>query len=279
MLTFYSLLNECGVEPRSVKLVRHANTQIDVLDVFHNKPERFNEYSAWQRPNKFGEAEYIAVFAPSRGTTALFLGLWKINGVTLNSQLKQKHLKLLRRNSLPERWHKTAVRYHIEDSDLLSDLSERLIIEWGKATVSWVQARDKEIVQIKAKDSIGEFVCYDAVQLSYEKLKKLSTDTDSNYSWVNALSSVNGVYLIRYKNDGRLYVGSAYGENGIWGRWKSYARTGHGGNSELKDLDASKFEFSILEIASGIMSAKELIDRESRWKLRLGSREHGLNIN
>lgn len=277
MLTFYSLLRECGVEPRSVKLVRHANTEIDVLDVFHKETERFNEYSAWQRPNKFGKADYIAVFAPSRGTTALFLGLWQINGVTLNDELKQKHLRLLKRNRLPERWYDTSVHYHLEQSKLLSDLSERLVIEWGKATVSWVQSKDKDIVQIKAKNSIGEFICYDDVQLSYEELKKLSADTDSNYSWVNALSSVNGVYLVRYKVDGRLYVGSAYGEKGVWGRWKSYARTGHGGNKELKDLDASKFEFSILEIASGIMSAKELIHRENRWKSRLGTREHGLN--
>jgi len=159
------------------------------------------------------------------------------------------------------------------------DLNQRLVIDWGKSTVSWVQSKDKEIVQIKPKNSVGEFTSYDDVKLSYWELQKLINDGDSNYSWVNALSSVNGIYLITCKDDGRLYVGSAYGKGGIFGRWSSYAKTGHGGNKLLKELNPEKFEFSVLEIASSIMSADEVIERENRWKTRLRTREFGLNDN
>ena len=84
------------------------------------------------------------------------------------------------------------------------DLSQRLVIEWGKSTVSWVQSKNKDIVQVKPENSIGDFLSYDSILLSYADLQKLIKDTDSNFSWVNALSSVNGVYLIKYKHDGRL---------------------------------------------------------------------------
>ncbi len=105
------------------------------------------------------------------------------------------------------------------------------------------------------------------------------TQSSSNFSWVSALSSVNGIYLIKDKKVGKLYVGSAYGEDGIFGRWSAYSQNGHGGNKELKDLDPTNFEFSILEITPPTSSVDEVIQRENRWKIKLGTREFGLNSN
>lgn len=34
-------------------------------------------------------------------------------------------------------------------------------------------------------------------------------------------------------NTGKLYIGSVYSGEGIWGRWVTYATTCHGGNYEL----------------------------------------------
>jgi hypothetical protein len=51
--------------------------------------------------------------------------------------------------------------------------------------------------------------------------------------WYNNLSTVKGIYLIT-DNNNKLYVGSAYGVEGIWGRWKEYVNTnGHGNNIAL----------------------------------------------
>jgi hypothetical protein len=93
------------------------------------------------------------------------------------------------------------------------------------------------------------------------------------------LSSVNGIYHICDQATGKSYVGSAYGEKGIFGRWSEYAHNGHGGNKELKGLDQTKFEFSILEIIPSTSSVDEVIQRENRWKERLKTREFGLNSN
>jgi len=278
-LTFYDLLKIYGVDPSDARLVRHGNKQINVLDTFIDNIEKFIEYTAWQKEGKFGNSKYLAVFCPARGTTALFLGLWEINGYTENKNLKPKHLALLQKYDLPDVWYERSIRYNLEFTNNMLELSQRLVIEWGKSTVSWVQSKNKDVVQIKPANSIGDFTSYDSIFLSYGDLQKLIKDKDSNVSWVNALSSVNGIYLIKYKNDGRLYVGSAYGKGGILGRWASYAKTGHAGNKLLKELDPHQFEFSILEISPSTMSADDVIARENRWKECLGTREFGLNDN
>ncbi|MCD6292171.1 MAG: GIY-YIG nuclease family protein [Deltaproteobacteria bacterium] len=280
-LTFFELIKIYNVEPSEVRLVRHGNKEFDVsvLDTFLNDTDKFTEYTSWQKKGKYGDSKYLAIFSPARSTTSLFLGIWTVDGITENSDLKQKHLNLLQKYDLPEIWFDRSARYNINLSSIMFDMSQRLVVEWGRSTVSWVQSKDKEIVQIKPKNSIGEFSSYDDVKLSYRDLTKLVNDGDSNYSWVNALSSVNGVYLITCKEDGRLYVGSAYGKGGIFSRWSSYAKSGHGGNKYLKELNPEQFEFSVLEIASSIMSADEVIERENRWKVRLRTREFGLNDN
>lgn len=279
MLTLYRLFETYGLNPNVIRLVRHSNRELSVLPVYRESIDYFTEYTSWQRQNKFNKDQYLAVFGPSRGTTALFLGIWEIHGCTLNRDLKQKHRKLLNKYQLPEDWFDRAVRYDLKYSPIMADLSERLIIDWGRATVSWVQKKDKSVVAITARESIGEFTSYDEVQLNWKDLSRLCKDTDSNYTWIKALSSVNGVYLIRDSLSGQLYVGSAHGKEGIWGRWKGYAQTGHGGNKLLKPLDCNHFEYSILEIAPATFTADQLIERENRWKVRLGSRALGLNSN
>jgi hypothetical protein len=278
-LTLHDLLRVFGIEPKEVRLVRHTNREIEVLDTFLNDIDKFTEYTAWQKSGKFGRAKYLAIFCPARSTTSLFLGIWEIDGKTENSDLKQSHLALLQSHGLPERWFHDHARYSLRPTNIMSSMSQRLVVEWGRSTVSWVQSKNKEVVQVKPVNSIGEFTSYDSILLSYSDLQKLITDTDSNVSWVNALSSVNGIYLIKYKKDGRLYVGSAYGKGGIFARWSAYAKTGHAGNKLLKNLDPHQFEFSVLEISPSTMSADDVISRENRWKECLGTRIFGLNDN
>jgi len=278
MITLHDILGHYGIEPKDVKLVRHGNREIPVLETFQNEREHFEVYQSYQAPNKFKGAKHIAVFAPGYHTSAIFLGLWDIKDYKTHKNFTKKIHDTIDKHSFPESWHKVAW-YDLRYNPILDELSERLIIDWGKSTISWVQNRDKKILEIKGENYLGDFVSYDSVQLNYYDIKKLSTDTKSNTTWMNALSSVNGIYLIRDKSSGKLYVGSAYGEDGIYGRWLNYAHSGHGGNKELKGLDPNQFEFSILEIIPPTSSAEAVIHRENRWKEKLGTRAFGLNAN
>ena len=131
---------------------------------------------------------------------------------------------------------------------------------------------------------------YNKVRLRFSELKKI---VDLNLEdWRAALSSASGIYLISDTKRGGGYVGSAYGTNGIWGRWSCYTSAefhGHGGDKGLisrigEDLSyPNNFEFSILEVMGSNCTEKIVRDRESWWKDTLRTRENhnnnGMNEN
>ncbi len=106
--------------------------------------------------------------------------------------------------------------------------------------------------------------------------------------WKGALESVKGIYLITDISTGKRYVGSAYGDQGIWSRWCSYVASGHGGNVELRaiatdpnlDYCRKSFRFALLEYRPSPTADDIIIGREDFWKRILLTRgEHGLNRN
>ncbi len=278
MLTVYDILNKYGIDPTKVRLVRHGNKELPILETFRTNRKRFDVYQGFQDPKRFGNSKHIAVFAPLDGRDALFLGLWDVGSCKINSELTDTDLALIDEFNFPQDWKGKIAWYDLKHNQTMSDLSERLLIDWGRGALAWVQRGDKPVLEIRRPNSIGDFASYSDVKLSYYDLKQLMNDGSSNLTWTSALSSVNGVYLIRDKSSGKLYVGSAYGEQGIYGRWKIYATSGHGGDVMLRDLDHSQFEFSILEITPLTLSAQEVIDIENKWKDRLGTRLFG-NLN
>jgi hypothetical protein len=119
----------------------------------------------------------------------------------------------------------------------------------------------------------------------YRELTELAATAKAHRDWVSSLSAVSGVYLILAQPSGHQYVGSAYGLDGIWGRWIQYATNGHGGNTKLRALLKSDsaypdaFRFSILQVLPKTTAAAEVIRWESLYKAKLGSRATGLNLN
>lgn len=106
--------------------------------------------------------------------------------------------------------------------------------------------------------------------------------------WKVALQNVKGVYCIFDKSNGRKYVGSAYGDTGIWARWAAYIGTGHGWNDELTriigeegiDYARQNFRMTLLEYRPARTDDRMIIERESFWKEALLSRgKHGYNKN
>lgn len=132
--------------------------------------------------------------------------------------------------------------------------------------------------------TVSPFTDYDSVELSFDELKEVIEGHYPDY--YKALSSVKGIYMIIDGNTGKQYVGSAYGEEGVWGRWNSYVNTYHGNNFELKRMFNEygkeyfrKFKYIILQILPMRISDKEIIDVETRYKNRFLTKEYGLNKN
>lgn len=123
------------------------------------------------------------------------------------------------------------------------------------------------------------FPGYEKVNISWDEMKRV-LEKDN---WKTALQNQKGVYLITDKSNGKMYVGSAYGENMILGRWLAYVNCGHGGNIELKPLTfdhiKTNFMYSILDIYKSKTDDSIIIERESWWKNVLLSRTYGYNGN
>jgi len=180
------------------------------------------------------------------------------------------------------------------DGEELQDYSAyfgRVVIKHkkGQAQHVWLKTiiDDLEVIQIYPNVFDGiDFPGYDKVRISYNQLFTIINRRTKD--WISALENQKAVYLITDKENGKQYVGSAYGENGmLLQRWSNYVANGHGGNKLLKKIvDESgieyieqNFQYSILENYNSRVDKEIILNRESWWKETLGSRAFGLNAN
>lgn len=160
----------------------------------------------------------------------------------------------------------------------------RLIVQFHK-NQAYVTLNGNRIDDFVVKEILPSsfdndlFPGYDKVNISWRELNRIiEKDT-----WKTVLQNQKGVYLLTDISNGKKYVGSAYGENMILGRWIAYIKTGHGGNIGLKTLTfehiKENFRYSILDIYKATTDDQIIIERESWWKEVLQSRPFGYNEN
>jgi len=180
--------------------------------------------------------------------------------------------------------------YEVEYSDQYKELIGRLVIDYvgdnSRGTVftpSYIFSNSRISCIYEYKYQGEPFTSYDDINHDFEHLDIIIRNQLND--WKVALSNVFGVYLLTDKQTGRYYIGSAYGADGIWGRWSDYVYGFHGNNKELKELYAlhtakyfkDNFKFTILEIMPTTKTPDEVIQRESMWKRKLLSIEFGYN--
>jgi hypothetical protein len=168
------------------------------------------------------------------------------------------------------------VLYALRLKDDLANYIGRLVIDWGDGARSWVQRahkQRKEIIELLPKIAEAPFPGFADFTMNIDEIDAIPP------SWQAALSATRGIYLLVDLEDGIQYVGSATGADGFLGRWRAYFSNGAGGNVLMKLRAGRSYRVSILESASSTASEAEIIDRESVWKEKLGSRAFGLNAN
>ncbi|WP_181320894.1 GIY-YIG nuclease family protein [Photobacterium phosphoreum] len=111
------------------------------------------------------------------------------------------------------------------------------------------------------------------VEFTWKEIIAISEDTSKDNLLKDNLSN-SGVYLQRSKDGLSRYVGSAYGDGGMLGRWIKHLNS----NGDAKHLNLYVLEngynnliFTVLEFTDG---AKAL-SSEQRWKKTLGSKNTG----
>lgn len=146
---------------------------------------------------------------------------------------------------------------------------------------------DMTVSELLKESYLGErFPGYDNISHDFPALETVFNMHRPD--WKTALENVKGVYCIVDKSNGYKYVGSAYGDTGIWARWAAYIGTGHGWNDDLSriidmegiDYARQNFRITLLEYHPARTEDRIIIERESFWKEALLSRgTHGYNKN
>ena len=170
----------------------------------------------------------------------------------------------------------------------------RLIVEINKGNTysRYVFKLSKYINEAKVIEVLPKeyeqlsFKGYDEVFLTFNQLK-LIIDSNKFVDYRTALQAVKGVYVLTDTSNGKLYIGSAYGVDGIAQRWTSYINTKTGGNKELIRLYNEKgdsyfmnnFTFGLLEYFGSNTDNNKIINREAHWKKILGTNKNGYNDN
>ena len=278
-LLLEDMMNRSEIDPKKVKLVRHALSDSKCKEYYENGWVK--EYTAIQKRDILKGYEYLMVFFSGDGTTAIFDSFYKVNDSCPN--IPENMPEGFR---APDDFNGEGIYYDLEKSDKLEEYENCLIIEWGKSTRRWDQkgTTKKEIISIQAVKKYP-FLGYENIIRKFDELKEIIEEPALYKDWHDALSAVKGIYLITDKKEGKQYVGSAYGENGIWGRWAEYIETKHGNNDKIKELlkdDPERyklFQFSILQVLSKAITDEEVIRIENNYKDKLLTRKFGLNGN
>ena len=265
IITIQKLLEAHGLNPKAkIKLVRHKDSRQDVYDLYRNNRLKFEEYQAVQSKPVFHGVDYIVSFIGEEGNRARFVGVYRVVDVQDIGE---------RRRTCPE----DNYYYVLEEVQGFDEMKERVIIRWSNA-ISWHQWYKNEMGVVEINDGFEQkpFPGYLNFILSFNELSELVEK--NNEDWKRMLSNVYGVYVIRDTNTDKLYIGSAYGKEGIWQRWTKYVKTGgHGGNKTLKELvcdnpNYSKgFAFSLLMIMSTNTTDDAVIAQEQLLKRKLGA--------
>lgn len=278
MLTLHSMLLQFGFdENRSTKLVRHRDPRFDIEKIY--RADQFDFYQSIQRQPVFQGCDQIVSFLGRPGIHAVFVGVYDVDGVeepcdrALPDGFPFPHMNTT-----------NCYRYDLQMNDRFTDLRDRLVIDWGRGTRTWVQHYRngvKPVVEVLPQGYVRRFPGFMDVVLSYDELVKIINNPVPHRDWHRMLGSVAGVYLILDTKTGNQYVGSAYGARGLLGRWQTYANTVHGGNNQLQALveRPRDLQFAILQTLPLTLTAREVIEYEVLHKQKLGTRAHGLNGN
>jgi len=252
------------------------------IDAFTNSFERWqNGWNGSWHSNNCWNRDFIfsIIELPKEPDRWLFGGIFEVLSCKAGKNKKGKDGKLYK------------VKLHLEREALIG----RLVIHWvktarakGRKPESMLQ--DMTVAEVLPEPYVGEhFPGHANVNHTYAALERLWQE--SKPDWRAALEHCQGVYLITDTKTGLRYIGSAYGDEGIWSRWAGYFKSGgDGGNTLLKKLLKPKskgvkyarenFQFSLLEQASSRESEQQVIEREGYWKDVLMTRgTFGLNDN
>jgi hypothetical protein len=284
------LLAKEGIEPGGVLVFRHTPEERELRRVLPwlaaERPEVFNAYQqthGQQVETALLRARYVVSFIGHETGRAIFIGLYKVGdhraltheqywGISAYKEMKNFGMKGFEGDRPSVLW------FDLEFTNFYKAWQGKLVVDWPRPAIRWYRWAIQAQFPIHAilEDSIltGALPDWRDIFLTWAELRILPAQ------WREAMRHWRGIYFINDHSDGKGYVGSAYGQHNLLGRWEQYEAGGHGGNVHLLERRPENFRFSILERVSPDLEADEVVRLEATWKKRLCTRwPEGLNDN
>ena len=237
----------------------------DPLDVFVRSQDDWKGWNTWRGSRDDFSRRYIFSLIKDYHTS----NLWLFGGIF---EVTARH----------------ADRYDVTLVQQGQEFVGRLVVRFDRPK-NWKQGRARNLEnhydQLLVSDILrdlysGEtFPGYENINHPFHRLEMIIKNQKQD--WKVALENVKGVYLITDTSNNKRYVGSAYGDTGIWSRWACYIDTGgHGWNDELTKLIQAQgidyarrnFVLTLLEYRPMKTDDTAIIQREGYWKEVLMSR-------
>lgn len=267
----------------NVILLRHFHDNLNEME----KLGLIEEFQSFQSKPAFKKAKYLVSFLAEPNNKAKFFGIFKVE-------------ELLEKTELPR--YSNLLAPFCKSQDFERDFYLKLTKDLrfskyeGRVFIDWVvprgwyntygEVKNKPVVKISPKNFLDEFPGIMEINISAFDLRTVIENPDSHSEWYQSLSKLQAIYLILDKKSGSQYVGSTYGKEGLWQRWRNYVKSNFtGGNIKLMELEKSNFNFhsdfcfSILEVLPINANQNDCIKAEILWKNKLGTKAFGLNLN
>lgn len=277
MLTLGKVLEAEGIGLDQVFLVRHQKDDPGVEACLDTGIIR--EYTSFQK-----KAEFVNAEKENRRLWLVFLGDNKetrLHAVYRFVGASGPYQPGMESDGYPAVCKPVAEdrHYPLEETDELSEYVGRLTVEWDNnrsyARRLGGEWKDFPITSLAS----AAFPGYERFIVDHRMLAEMRLHPARYAEWIRALSTVQAVYLILEPIDGGLYVGSATGRDGLWGRWSEYAKDeAHGGNVILRRMLSEHperretLQYSILTILDPLTGQDQALELEDIYKRKLGSR-------
>lgn len=292
-LFFNDLLRIVGFDPQDVSIILHTTSLQPLRNMLrYLAAERRDLFDAYQAVHSdqatatLRGREFVATFVPFERGRLLFEGFYRIAAaeerptaeIYADPAYRELEKAFGATDTGPDRnISKRERQFHfkLEALDALGDFRGRLVIPvpTGRTYVRIAARLDAVILALLERPAFtppppswDEFVVPGGL------IRSLPRD------WSELLRQWRGIYLIVDETDGARYVGSAYGTENLFGRWCDHVRADCGVTVELSERDPVNFRFSILQLVSPTETADMVIARENNWKIRLHTRDFGLNL-
>ena len=255
-----------------------GDKKLPALDLLLNDDDRWMEMNSWkskQANNNYSDTEYVLSFAqyyPYGSNYYMFGGLYKIEKI------------------IPEVYDQIGYKLILQKE--FSEYIKRLIIKldrpvgrdiYNKPYENVQRDFNPEIYELTPSAKLSNFNGYNNVYLSHKDLQIIAKYEAPE--WKNALENVKGIYAITDITNGKIYIGSATGENGVWQRWCAYAKGLTGDNKDFinivkekgEDYIRNNFTYAILEIFDIKTKEEYIVTREHHWMKVFQTTKFGMN--